>query len=149
LFAGSQAEKRPINSASLWWILSPVNTIVSIPRLNKGDTARNNKNVSIRRVGYRSHPCGRQLHCNRLMFQSQNKFAGLIPGFFLKGVIRLTNAQAQAVVALRNLIKDGTIKADNTARACRALDREMYGLMDMVSEEDAEVKAGRILEGVI
>jgi hypothetical protein len=62
----------------------------------------------------------------------------------------LTNSQAQgyAVVALRNLIKRGIVKADVQTTSL-ALDCEMYYLMDMVSEEEAEEKAGRILQGMV
>jgi hypothetical protein len=62
----------------------------------------------------------------------------------------LTNSQAQgyAVLALKNLIKRGIVKADTT-KACCALDREMYDIMDMVDEEEAEEKATRILRGMV
>ncbi|OPX46433.1 hypothetical protein CLHUN_02490 [Ruminiclostridium hungatei] len=60
----------------------------------------------------------------------------------------MTNAQAQgyAVVALSRLIAAGRIKG-NRAELCRLLDRKMYDLMDIMFEEEAEEKAGRILEG--
>lgn len=60
----------------------------------------------------------------------------------------MTNAQCQAyaVIAVRNIIRDGIIKAD-TKDACRAIDRELYDLFDLISEEEAEEKAIRILEG--
>lgn len=59
----------------------------------------------------------------------------------------MTSAQAQgyAVVALSNLIKSGYIKGDKT-ELYRLLDRKMYDFMDIMSEEEAEEKAGRILE---
>ena len=62
----------------------------------------------------------------------------------------MTNAQcrAYAVIAVRNLIRDGIIKAD-TKDACREIDHELYCLFDFISEEDAEEKANRILQGMI
>ncbi len=62
----------------------------------------------------------------------------------------MTNAQAQgyAVVTLRNLIKNGIVKADTT-EACRAIYRGMYDLMDIMSEEEAEEKSIRVLQGMV
>lgn len=62
----------------------------------------------------------------------------------------MTNAQCQAyaVIAARNLIRDGIIKAD-TKEACRAIDRELYCLFDFIGEEEAEEKAIMILQGMI
>ncbi|WP_024834180.1 hypothetical protein [Ruminiclostridium josui] len=61
----------------------------------------------------------------------------------------MTNAQAQgyAVIALSKLICSGHIKG-NKKNLCELLDREMYSLMDIMSEEEAEEKAGRILQGI-
>lgn len=63
----------------------------------------------------------------------------------------MTNAQAQgyAVVALRNLLREKGWHSADTKDYCKYLDREMYDLMDILSEEEAENKAGRILEGRI
>ncbi len=63
----------------------------------------------------------------------------------------MTNAQAQgyAVVALHRIISDGhvNLSAKKKTELCRLLDRQMYDLMDIMFEEEAEKKAGRILEG--
>lgn len=59
-----------------------------------------------------------------------------------------TQCQAYAVIAVRNLVRDGIIKADAN-EACRAIDRELYCLLDFIGEEEAEEKAVRILQGVI
>ena len=62
----------------------------------------------------------------------------------------MTNAQCQAyaIIAIRELIRDGVIQGD-VNEACRAIDRELYCLFDMVSEDEAEEKAIRILQGMI
>jgi hypothetical protein len=59
----------------------------------------------------------------------------------------MTNAQAQAyaVIALKRLMTEGYIQGDK--HLCRLLDHEMYALFDTMSEEEAEEKANRILEG--
>lgn len=63
----------------------------------------------------------------------------------------MTNAQAQAyaVIALNRLIGSGYTKTTGCEKKqlCKLLDREMYDLMDIMSEEEAEEKAIRILEG--
>jgi hypothetical protein len=60
----------------------------------------------------------------------------------------VTNAQCQAyaVIAVRNLIRDGIIKA-NIKKVYRAIDRELYQLFDEIGEEEAEERAARILTG--
>lgn len=60
----------------------------------------------------------------------------------------MTNAQCQAyaVIAVRNLIRDGIIKA-NIKKVYRAIDRELYQLFDEIGEEEAEERAARILTG--
>jgi hypothetical protein len=62
----------------------------------------------------------------------------------------MTNAQAQAyaIIALKNLLEAGHVKkaSDLTiSQVLNALDSEMYYLFDRLSEEDAEYKAERIL----
>lgn len=63
----------------------------------------------------------------------------------------MTNVQAQgyAVVALNKIISDGYVNVSDKKKTelCRQLDRQMYDLMDIMFEEEAEEKAGRILEG--
>ena len=63
----------------------------------------------------------------------------------------MTNEQAQgyAVVALYKIISDGHVNVSNKKKTelCRLLDRKMYDIMDIMFEEEAEKKAGRILEG--
>lgn len=63
----------------------------------------------------------------------------------------MTNAQAQgyAVVALHRIINDGNLNVSDKkiTELCRQLDRQMYDLMDIMFEEEAEKKARRILEG--
>lgn len=60
----------------------------------------------------------------------------------------MTNAQCQAyaVIAVRNLIRDGIIKS-NIKKVYRAIDRELYQLFDEIGEEEAEERAARILTG--
>jgi hypothetical protein len=60
----------------------------------------------------------------------------------------VTNAQCQAyaVIAVRNLIRDGIIKS-NIKKVYRAIDRELYQLFDEIGEEEAEERAARILTG--
>mgnify|MGYP001268520499 CR=1 FL=1 len=62
----------------------------------------------------------------------------------------MTNAQCQAyaIIAIRELIRDGVIQGD-VNEACRAIDRELYYLFDFISEKEAEKKAIRILQGMI
>lgn len=62
----------------------------------------------------------------------------------------MTNAQcrAYAVIALRNLIKAGIIKA-GPMTACHAIKNEIYLLLDEIGEEEAEERAYRILRGDI
>lgn len=59
----------------------------------------------------------------------------------------MTNAQAQgyAIIALKNLIDAGTIKTNNK-NIFRALDHELYGIFNMVGEEEAELIAEQILQ---
>lgn len=67
----------------------------------------------------------------------------------------MTNAQAQgyAVAALRTLLKDVAIintetgKKITPAELCKALNAEMCWYMDVLSGEEAEEKASRILQG--
>jgi hypothetical protein len=61
----------------------------------------------------------------------------------------MTNAQAQAyaIIALRNLLREKGWHAADIKDYCKYLDREMYDLMDIMSEEEAEQKANRILQG--
>jgi hypothetical protein len=61
----------------------------------------------------------------------------------------MTNAQAQAyaVIALRNLLKEKGWHSKDIKDYCKYLDKEMYWLFDIVSEEEAEEKANKILEG--
>ena len=47
-----------------------------------------------------------------------------------------SEAQAYAVVALRNLIRAGSIKVKNTKDILSKLDKEMYFLMDRFSEDE-------------
>ena len=47
-----------------------------------------------------------------------------------------SEAQAYAMVALRNLIKADVIKVKNTKDILRSLDMEMYYLMDRFSEDE-------------
>jgi hypothetical protein len=63
-------------------------------------------------------------------------------------VIGLTNAQAQAyaIIAVKNLTKDGTIKADEST-VYHELDHEMHCLFDVTDEETAERRAIKILQG--
>lgn len=58
----------------------------------------------------------------------------------------MTNAQCQAyaVIAMRNLIRAGIIKA-GPITACHALNNELYLLFDKIGEEEAEERAYRIL----
>lgn len=61
----------------------------------------------------------------------------------------MTNAQAQdyAVLALRNLLGEKGWHTSDIKDYCRYLDREMYDLMDLMSENEAEVKASQVLSG--
>jgi len=61
----------------------------------------------------------------------------------------VTNPQAQgyAVVALRNLLREKGWHPADIKDYCRYLDREMYDLMDLMSENEAEVKASQVLSG--
>jgi hypothetical protein len=58
----------------------------------------------------------------------------------------LTNSQCQsyAIIALRNLIRAGVVKT-NDKNIYHTLDHELYYIFDMIGEEEAEEKAGRIL----
>lgn len=60
----------------------------------------------------------------------------------------MTNPQCQsyAIIALRNLAHDGTIKT-NDKNIYRTLDHELYCIFDRVGEETAEIEATKILEG--
>jgi hypothetical protein len=60
----------------------------------------------------------------------------------------LTNAQAQgyAVIALRNLLKEKGWHPADIKDYCRYLDREMYDLMDVLTEEEVNEKAIRIMQ---
>jgi hypothetical protein len=62
----------------------------------------------------------------------------------------MTNSQAQgyAVVALRNLLREKGWHTADIKDYCKYLDREMYDLMDIMFEEEAEEKASKILQGV-
>lgn len=60
-----------------------------------------------------------------------------------------TEAQGYAVIALRNLLHDKGWHSNDIKDYCKELDREMYDLMDIMTEEEAERKAGRVLEGKI
>lgn len=59
----------------------------------------------------------------------------------------MTNAQCQAyaIIALRNLIQDGTIKTIDK-NIYHTMDHELYCIFDRVGEETAEIEAKRILE---
>ncbi len=58
----------------------------------------------------------------------------------------MTNSQAQAyaVIALRNLIEADIIRS-NDKNIYHIMDRELYSLFDYISEEEAEERAVKIL----
>lgn len=60
----------------------------------------------------------------------------------------MTNSQCQsyAIIAVRNLIRDGVLKAIDR-NIYQVLDHELHEIFDWVEEEEAEEKAARILEG--
>lgn len=59
----------------------------------------------------------------------------------------MTNAQCSAytIIALSNLIKAGMIKTSRK-NIYQVFDHELYGIFDMVGEEEVEEKAAQILE---
>ena len=59
-----------------------------------------------------------------------------------------SEAQAYAIVAMRNLIKDGIVKvgkARNVNEVLRSLDISMYYLMDEYSEDKIVEKVNKIM----
>lgn len=59
----------------------------------------------------------------------------------------MTNEQCQAyaVIAIRNLIKAGIIKG-KVQDICTEVDCELYCLFDVMTAEEAEAKAAKILQ---